>query len=268
MKTAAGTAFSALSEENARVGLHTLWENTNLFLNVAPFDPSNKATWFEKFYAVAPTKHDSVARCRLSYRRILFELRKFRPAGRSRPAGPGHWQVPEELPPAFDGRLLELPTRGGAAAFGSHDKPRGSGQYGSVPFQSARQYRTHARIGLPAPLLRRADGDEQHARRSRDEVLDQRHPTHARRLGERYGCAVAARYALRLVDRRARQRRLPHGHRCNHGGHRGLAGAYRRRRHRRPRFDRRPLARRRSTAAASSSTPTTRSNWRQASCRR
>ncbi len=51
MKTAGGIAFSALSDENARVGFHTLWENgsaTAGFLNVLPFDASQKATWFSE----------------------------------------------------------------------------------------------------------------------------------------------------------------------------------------------------------------------------
>ena len=41
MKTAGGIAFSALSEDNARVGFHTLWENNSAtagFLNIKPFD--------------------------------------------------------------------------------------------------------------------------------------------------------------------------------------------------------------------------------------
>ena len=57
MKTAAGIAFSALSDENARVGLHTLWENSSAtagFLNVTPFDTANKNKWFSHLYAVAP----------------------------------------------------------------------------------------------------------------------------------------------------------------------------------------------------------------------
>ena len=54
MKTAAGIAFSALTDEDSRVGLHTLWENGSLFLNIRAFDPAHKAAWFEKFYAVAP----------------------------------------------------------------------------------------------------------------------------------------------------------------------------------------------------------------------
>ena len=54
MKTAGGIAFSPLSEDNARVGFHTLWENANLFVNVKAFDVNQKATWFSSFYAVAP----------------------------------------------------------------------------------------------------------------------------------------------------------------------------------------------------------------------
>ena len=41
MKTAGGIAFSALTDENSRVGLHTLFDRpdlNNLFLNVKPFD--------------------------------------------------------------------------------------------------------------------------------------------------------------------------------------------------------------------------------------
>ena len=54
MQTAAGIAFSALREENARVGFATLNENSTHFLNVKAFDPANKATWFTKLYTVAP----------------------------------------------------------------------------------------------------------------------------------------------------------------------------------------------------------------------
>ena len=56
MKTAGGIAFSALTDETARVGYHTLWENgsaTAGFLNVKPFDPTQKADWFSRFYAAA-----------------------------------------------------------------------------------------------------------------------------------------------------------------------------------------------------------------------
>jgi type IV pilus assembly protein PilY1 len=55
MKTAGGIAFSTLSEDNARVGFHTLWENASLFVNVRAFDAGQKATWFEKFYSAVPT---------------------------------------------------------------------------------------------------------------------------------------------------------------------------------------------------------------------
>jgi type IV pilus assembly protein PilY1 len=56
MKTAGGIAFSRLSENNARVGFHTLWENANLFVNIRAFDASQKMMWFEKFYAAAPAR--------------------------------------------------------------------------------------------------------------------------------------------------------------------------------------------------------------------
>ena len=67
MKTAGGVAFSALTDENARVGLHTLrfgWDfgygsyipngnlNGNAFLNVADFNIANKTTWFNTFYGL------------------------------------------------------------------------------------------------------------------------------------------------------------------------------------------------------------------------
>jgi type IV pilus assembly protein PilY1 len=67
MKTAGGIAFSALTDENARVGLHTLrfgWNgstgtyipngnmNNNPFLNIADFNPANKSTWFTSFYGL------------------------------------------------------------------------------------------------------------------------------------------------------------------------------------------------------------------------
>jgi len=59
MKSAAGLAFLALSEDNARVGFHTLWENDvdkgNLFLNVKPFDATQKTSWFNRLYGVVPT---------------------------------------------------------------------------------------------------------------------------------------------------------------------------------------------------------------------
>ena len=57
MKTATGIAFSALNEKNARVGYHTLWANSlpaSGFLNVTPFNSTNKQTWFSHFYATQP----------------------------------------------------------------------------------------------------------------------------------------------------------------------------------------------------------------------
>ncbi len=67
MKTAGGIAFSTLTDEDARVGLHTLrfgWDfssgsyvangnmNDNAFLNIADFNPTNKSTWFNSFYGM------------------------------------------------------------------------------------------------------------------------------------------------------------------------------------------------------------------------
>ncbi|MEO8303410.1 MAG: PilC/PilY family type IV pilus protein [Betaproteobacteria bacterium] len=70
MKTAGGIAFSALSDDDARIGLHTLRlgyvnpnagdftyvpntnVNGNAFLNVTPFDAANKAVWFNNFYGI------------------------------------------------------------------------------------------------------------------------------------------------------------------------------------------------------------------------
>jgi type IV pilus assembly protein PilY1 len=46
-----------LSQDNANVGFHTLWENASAtagFLNILPFDPANKTTWFTNLYAVTP----------------------------------------------------------------------------------------------------------------------------------------------------------------------------------------------------------------------
>jgi len=54
MKTAGGIAFSALNEDNARVGFHTLWENNNLFLNIKAFDAPQKLAWFTNLYYVRP----------------------------------------------------------------------------------------------------------------------------------------------------------------------------------------------------------------------
>jgi type IV pilus assembly protein PilY1 len=54
MKTASGRAFSVLSQDVARVGLHTLAENDTLFQNVAPFTPAHKTAWFTKIYSVNP----------------------------------------------------------------------------------------------------------------------------------------------------------------------------------------------------------------------
>jgi type IV pilus assembly protein PilY1 len=54
MKTASGRAFSVLTQNNARVGFHTLHENGALFQNVDFFTPSQKDAWFTKVYAVTP----------------------------------------------------------------------------------------------------------------------------------------------------------------------------------------------------------------------
>jgi type IV pilus assembly protein PilY1 len=57
LKTAGGIAFSALNEDNARVGFHTLWENSDPnagFLDIVPFNSANKDVWFKHFYAVSP----------------------------------------------------------------------------------------------------------------------------------------------------------------------------------------------------------------------
>ena len=53
MQAAAGIAFSAL-DQNSRVGLHTLHENSTLFTNVLDFTTANKTTWFTRLYKVAP----------------------------------------------------------------------------------------------------------------------------------------------------------------------------------------------------------------------
>jgi type IV pilus assembly protein PilY1 len=53
MQAAAGIAFSAL-DQNSRVGLHTLHENSTLFTNIADFTTANKTTWFTRLYAAGP----------------------------------------------------------------------------------------------------------------------------------------------------------------------------------------------------------------------
>ena len=54
IKSAGGLAFSGVTQEQARIGFHTLHENATLFQNVAPFDSTQKTTWFNKLYAVVP----------------------------------------------------------------------------------------------------------------------------------------------------------------------------------------------------------------------
>ena len=82
MKTASGRAFSALNQDNARVGFHTLWENaspTAGFLNVKPFDALNKPAWFSNLYAVTPTPFFfGCANCETPLPRLLALAQKYK----------------------------------------------------------------------------------------------------------------------------------------------------------------------------------------------
>ncbi len=121
-----------------------------------------------------------------------------RPPGRHRSARSDDRKVPAELPPAVDRRLLELdawPTR--RAVTMTRRFPPLPNLPGATGFTVGRK--------LPATVLRGADVDERQRGRPRHVLLDPRHPSHDRRQSEGRDRAVAARHALRPVDRRARE---------------------------------------------------------------
>ena len=156
---------------------------------------------------------DAAARCRVSHRRILQDrLRPPVSPGATDPldattgqcqlnfhllATDGYWNQPLSLG-TVGNQDRTVPSLPGPITGFTHGKP------------------------LSAPLSRGADGRQQQPRRSRDEVLDHRSPRPARQ-GARHGCPVAARDALRGVDRRRRKYPVPRWRRCDYGRHRGLA---------------------------------------------
>ncbi len=274
MKTAGGIAFSALSDENARVGYHTLWENTSAtagFLNVGPFDPTQKAAWFNRFYAAVPSFGTPLPDA-------VFRIGEY--FSNSGISGlPGVTDPLDATTGMCQPNYHLLSTDG----YWNYSLGQGTPQYGptGAVISPADQDRTVPSLGnlpgntgftpgsnFPAPLLRGTGNEQQHARRPVDEVLDQRPPSGPRRQRQGHHRAVAARYALWVVDWRAGNRRLSDGNRCDQRRHRELADADRLRGCRRSRFDRRPLARGDQQPRQVSSTPRPRRNWRRASSAR
>ena len=212
MKTAGGIAFSALTDEDARVGFHTLWENNSATAGSSTSrisTPRTRRPGSPILRGSARRRHAAAGR-HVAHRRVFLESGSSGLPGATDPLDPVTGQVPAELPPAVDRRLLELAAR-------PQRRLSATDRTGTVTWPTLPgRCRLHAGQPLSAPLLRGADGEQRQPRRPRDVLLDPRHPPGARRQGQGLGRAVAARKLYGLVDRRPRERRLPDRHRRDH----------------------------------------------------
>ena len=170
MQTAGGIAFSALSEQNARVGFHTLWENgsaTAGFLNITPFDLNHKAIGSAGFTRSKPDQGTPLPDA-------IYRIGEYFSGNFAASGLPGAAEPLDATTGRCQPNYHLLSTDGYWNAALTSSVGDWDGTVGVPRLVTAPGPGLHARKRVSAPLLRGADGDQQHARRPCDEVLDHR----------------------------------------------------------------------------------------------